>query len=96
MCDILLVTSLCVARETSPVLVGVPLSLAQGLLLCCSKGLSVSSLVALGSGVPQSLQYVGKSSPDAVCMLPSCNNACSTHKLWPGALSSCTVLGVSF
>ena len=47
MCDVLLVTSLCVARETSPVLVGVPLSLAQWLLLCCSKGLSGSSLVAL-------------------------------------------------
>ena len=71
MCDILLVTSLCVARETSPVLVGVPLSLAQWLLLCCSKGLSVSSLVALGSGVPQSLRYVGESSPDAVRMLLS-------------------------
>ena len=56
----------------------------------------MSSLVALGSGVPQSLQYVGKSSPDAVCILPSSNDAWSTHKLWPGALSSCTVLGVSF
>ena len=35
------------------------------LLSCCSRGLGGSSLVALGNGVPQSLWFVGNSSPDA-------------------------------
>ena len=64
----------------------------QWLLLCCSKGLSGSSLVALGIGFPQSLQYAGDTSPDVVCRLVShCGSL--LHYLRPGALSTCTVLG---
>ena len=65
----------------------------QWLLLCCSKGLSGSSLVALGIGVPQSLQYAGDTSPDVACRLVSHCGSLSTHYLRPGALSTCTVLG---
>ena len=78
-CDILLVTSLCVARETSPVLVGVPLSLGP-----------VAPLV-----LQQRTQWF-LSSCIVVCMLLSHCDAWSTHKLWPGALCSCTVLGFLF
>ena len=79
MCDVLLVTSLCVARETSPVLVGVPLSLGP-----------VAPLV-----LQQRTQWF-LSSCIVVCMLLSHCDAWSTHKLWPGALCSCTVLGFLF
>lgn len=78
MCDVLLVTSLHVAREISPVLVGVPLSLGP-----------VAPLV-----LQQRTQWF-LSSCIVVCMLLSHCDAWSTHKLWPGALCSCTVLGVS-
>ena len=65
----------------------------QWLLLCSSKGLGGSSLVAFGIGVPQSLQYAEDSSPDAVCRLVSHCGSLSTHYSRPGPLPTCTSLG---